>query len=350
MKWQTWMIASLVAFWAQPAAAQTLLERLERRLNEATASPATPNEGTTARPAPASAPSGYLGLVADATENAVIVHMAHTGGPADLAGLRRGDRLISAGGVELTNLDDLAGVLGKLPPGARVDFIVERGGENRKVVVVLGEPPAANQAEVLPAPTDPLPRETQQRAVAGTAVLGVRATSLTADSQRRYGLTVRQGAVIEGIQEGSPAARYGLPIGAAIVAIDGARVDSPDELAALIAGYQPGDNLEISYYVRDQAYRKQVRLAPTAVAVAPPATDRPLLRTLERALDSVAPPPVAGPNEVQALRAQVEALQERIAILEARLEDLEAKNAVGTGRTPPREVPALEGPLEPLTP
>jgi S1-C subfamily serine protease len=353
MKWQAWMIASLLAFYAQPAAAQTLLERLERRLNEANAPPVTPNENAPAQPAPAAAPAGYLGLVADAVENAVIVHKAHTGGPADLAGLRRGDRLIAAGGVELTNLDDLAGVLGKLPPGARVDFIVERGGENRKVVVFLGEPPADNQAEALPPPADPLLREPIERPVAGTAVLGVRATSLTADSQRRYGLTVRQGAVIDGIQEGSPAARYGLPIGAAIVAIDGARVDSPDELAALIAGYRPGDNVEISYYVRDQAYRKQVRLAPAAVAVAPQVTDRPLLRTLERALDSVAPPAGGGEGEVQALRAHIAALQERIELLEARIEDLEAKNDAAVRSTPPplpRPAPALESPLEPLTP
>src|SRR5690606_31398858 len=138
---------------------------------------------------------------------------------------------------------------------------------------VLGEPARDapdGAAEALPPPADPLLNEPIERAVAGTAVLGVRATTLTADSQRRYGLTVRQGAVIDGIQEGSPAARHGLPIGAAIVAIDGARVDSSDELAALIAGYQPGDNVEISYYVRDQAYRKQVRLVPAAVAVAPP--------------------------------------------------------------------------------
>jgi hypothetical protein len=105
--------------------------------------------------------------------------------------------------------------------------------------------------------------------------------------------------------------------------------------------------------VRDQAYRKQVRLAPAAVAVAPPAgTDRPLLRTLERALDSVAPPPQGGLNEVQALRAQVAAMQERIAILEARLDDLEAKKGAAPDRTPSpqRATPALEGPLEPLTP
>jgi hypothetical protein len=202
--------------------------------------------------------------------------------------MRRGDRLISAGGVLLTNLDDMAGVLSKLPPGARVDFIVERGGENRKVVVVLGEreQEQAGAVEALPPPrkADRLLDEPFDPEIANPAVLGVRASTITADSQRRYGLTIRQGAVIDGIQEGSPAARFGLPIGAAIVAIDGARVDTADDLAALIASYRPGDTVEISYYVRDQAYRKQVRFVP-GVPDAPLPDDRlPSDRPDERAV------------------------------------------------------------------
>jgi predicted metalloprotease with PDZ domain len=337
MKWQVWLFStSLAALLAQPLAAQTLLERLEQRLNQAPAP--TPAERPAPEPAPATpappAQPGYLGLVADAQDNAVIVHTIRVGGPADLAGVRRGDRLISAGEVLLTNLDDLARVLHQLPAGAKVDFIIERAGENRKVVVTLGQrdPQAADgPMEDLPAPRnqDGLLTEPLEPEMAGRAVLGVRAATVTADLQRRYGLTVRQGAVIEGVQDGSPAARYGLPLGAAIVAVDGARVDTSDDLAALVAGHAPGDVIELSYYVRDQAYRKQVRLVPAAVDAPLPndrvPADRPLLRTLERALDNVAPPPVRGDGEVQALRAQMAAMQERLDQLEARVRELESQ-------------------------
>lgn len=163
-------------------------------------------------------------------------------------------------------------------------------------------------------------------------MLGVRAVPVTPDIQRRYGLVVRQGAVIESLQRGSPADRYGLPIGAAIVAVDGVRVDSPDDLAAVIGSTRPGDTIELSYYLRDRVYRKQVRLGPDA---APPAvrTERPLLRSVERAL--------GGGNDdlVDALRAEMARMQQRIDELEERVRQLEERRDLPKEeRAPPRRV------------
>lgn len=345
------LVALLVGgFLSNSSQAQSLLERLEKQVGEATqgAKPATEEQVA----------PGFLGLSADDQNGILEVVSVRAGGPADQAGIKPGDRILSAGGVELKRLSDMAGVVGKLPAGSRVEFVLARDGRSVKITVVLAERAAdpVNPTEPLPVPknTLPTPAPTVEEPVefeAGPAQLGVRTAEVSPELQRAYGLTVRRGAVIQSIVEGSPADRYGLPLGGAIVAVDGGRVDSPEDLAALIGAAEPGDNVEISYYVRDQVYRKRVRLAPTAVTVAPPAgapVDRPFLRKLERAIDGAiapAPAPLAPNNpaaQVQAMQAQIEELQARVADLEERLLNLERKKA-----TPPPPAPQLPAPLKP---
>lgn len=325
------------------ASAQSILDRLEKKLNEVT--PAAP------RPAPQAAAPGFLGLTADNKDGGVEVVSVRAGGPADQAGIKPGDRLVTAGGVELKSLDDMAGVVGRLPAGSRVDFVVNRSGRPQKIAVVLAGR-NVEAVEPLPIPKNDLPPEAPLPEVeAGPAQLGVRAEPVTADLQRAYGLSIRRGAIIVSIVQGSPADRYGLPLGGAIVAVDGQRVDSPEDLAAIIGAARPGDTVELSYYQREQAFRKKVRLVPNNVVEAPipaPGNDRPILRKLEKAIDSVvATPPAPLPggtlSQIQTLQAQVQELQARIDLLERRLQKLEGP------RSAPAE-PKLEAPLDPLQP
>ncbi len=334
------MLALLLAT-THIAQAQSILERLEKQVGDA--APATP------RAAPQSIAPGYLGLTADNKDGGVEVVSVRAGGPADEAGIQPGDRLVTAGGVELKTLDDMAGVVGDLPAGSRIDFVVNRSGRPQKISIVL----AGRTAESLPVPRNDLPpEEPLPEVVAGPAQLGVRAEPVTAELQRLYGLSIRRGAIIVSIVQGSPADRYGLPLGAAIVAVDGQRVDSPEDLAAIVAAAEPGDFVELSYYQREQAFRKKVRLVPAGVVEAPvpePANDRPLLRRLEKAIDSVVIQPnnpaaaVDSTQQIQALQSQVEALQARIDQLERRLQQLD-----GAKRAPME--PKFNPPLDPLEP
>jgi serine protease Do len=346
-------IALLLAFAAPATApAQSILDRLERRINNAVA---PPDESVPRNALPAGTAPGYLGLTADSKDGAVEVLSIAEGGPAATAGIRRGDRIVSVGGVEVTSLDDMAALIGKLPAGSRIDLGIQRAGRNQKVALTLGRRDEGTR-EPLPGPDDEeMPEE---RALEeGSATLGVRAVPVTADLQRRYGLTVRRGAVIQEVVPGSPAERYGLPVGAAITAIDGARIDSPEDLAALISGARPGDTVEISFYLRDQVFRNKVRLAPTVAAAPAPREGRPLLRRLERTLEGVRP--AEDDERIADLQAQIAtmqstifALQERIDALEARLP--KAEKAGDTADQPlekePAKTPELTPPLKPLEP
>lgn len=365
---KTWFPSTLIicCFLSSTAYPQSLLDRLEQKLKDAQplpaqAQPAVQGRGTDKAPAP-----GYLGLTADDQQGVVEVLSVRAGGPADQAGIKPGDRLVSAGGVEVKSLDAMAAVVGKLPAGAKVEFVVSRDGKQQAINVTLvdrgGEP-----AEALPIPRNDLPPEEPlpgaEQIDIGPAQLGVRADPVTPDLQRRYGLTIRRGAVIQSIVSGSPADRYGLPLGGAIVAVDGARVDTPEDLAALIGSARPGDTVEISYYQREQAFRKKVRLVPVvnvAPGVAPaPGNDRPFLRKLERALDSAIAPerplPANISDHVQALQAQVDQLQAHVDELERRLRAIEGPAKGATTPPPPTPMPPgpkltepkLKDPLEP---
>lgn len=346
-----WALALLVVGSAAQVQAQSILERLEKRLNDAgvplpTQPPANRVERPPAEPQPAGR-GGYLGLTADVKNGVIEVLSVRAGGPADSAGVKPGDRIVSVGGAEVATLDELGEIVGKVPSGSRVDMVISRGGREQKVGITL----AAREPEVetLPQPREEPLLPEERPLEQPRAALGVRALPVSTELQRRYGLVVRRGAVIENVQPGSAAERYGLPIGAAITAVDGARIDSPDDLANAVAAARPGDTIEVSYYLRDQVYRKSVRLSPASSVAAPvPGEDRPLLRRLERALDPGAAPEGRSMAELQAqvdsLSAQVEALEDRIRELERRLPRTDEPSA------PTRSEPELAPPLKPLEP
>jgi hypothetical protein len=240
-------------------------------------------------------------------------------------------------------------------------------------------PPRAAEGE-LPAPLPPLgsapendvsPPVSDQRPSLGVSVIDV-----TPELQNRYGLAVRRGALISNIREGTAAAKYGLPLGAAIVSVDGRRIDSADDLVATIQSYQAGDEVEIAYLEGDRMGRKKIRLGQSATPALPnrsvpavpqpngttpqmnqppmgsgqPGESRPLLRRLDGLLDRFVPPgsPLANDSvvvpepreaptlppprapapldevtrlqqQIQTLEQQVELLQQRVAELERRL-------------------------------
>jgi putative serine protease PepD len=86
----------------------------------------------------------YLGVqVADAENNggARIVE-AVQGGPADDAGIQSGDVVVSAGGEDVQNGDDLRSAVNAKKPGDELELEVRRDGDTRTITVELGTRPA----------------------------------------------------------------------------------------------------------------------------------------------------------------------------------------------------------------
>jgi Do/DeqQ family serine protease len=148
------------------------------------------------------------------------------GGPADKAGLKRGDVIVRIGGRSVRSRQDLRLVVSQIAPGTRVDIDVIRDGKERKVAVELGSLSDA-------------------RAASGELLKGVKVEPMTPETKRALG--VRNdiaGLVITEVAPTSPYSRQMVP-GMVVVEIN--RHPVPD-LTTARSLLHDGRNLMLVYY------------------------------------------------------------------------------------------------------
>jgi S1-C subfamily serine protease len=82
----------------------------------------------------------YLGVSTSDPDSGTgaIIERVVSGGPADDAGLRSGDRIVDIGGRAIGESADVATAVVALKPGDKVDVRVRRGGSARTISVTLG--------------------------------------------------------------------------------------------------------------------------------------------------------------------------------------------------------------------
>lgn len=364
---------------SQLAAAQ-LLKKLEQRLgNVADKLGQQLPEGPDGQLPPA-AGAGYLGMLADDTDGqqGIVVLSTKPGSPAEASGVKKDDLVTAINGQAVKNLIDFAKVMDQIPAGQKAQLTVLRGQQALTLNATLvarqtpavnrlgpedpGAPPAAVDDPLAPAPA-PRPAVAAPTVDNSRASLGVSVVQLTEQARVAYGLQATRGALIAAVRPGGPADRAGVPVGGLIVAIDGVRIDSADQVVELVAAARPGQEMEVSYYNRATLSRKTIRLAPSVVdargtpglnpTTTPPAIggilngggDRPILGRIGAVVDNLARPAGGAPagqmEEVTALKSQVELLQATIRSLEERLLRLEnkagiARPAEGAGGVEPR--------------
>lgn len=85
------------------------------------------------------ASDAYYGAV-----EGVFVAEVEPGGPADEAGIREGDRIVSLDGVEIERSDDIIIVRDEHVPGDEISVVIERDDHIRELTLVIGD---SNDAE-----------------------------------------------------------------------------------------------------------------------------------------------------------------------------------------------------------
>jgi hypothetical protein len=385
------VLSAAIFLAAGSALAQTNLEKVEEKVlqrgearesangqpmaEEAELPPPAP--GDAAIPAPS-----YLGVVAEdlAGGKGAKVAGVNEGSPADTAELKVGDVITAVNEAAVATVDDLEAALKGVPAGTKVKLTILRDGKETTREVTLGRRPSgrlniggplgpaadARRGERVPSSSEE-PAPAAAPAGPQGASLGITVAPLTDQWRSIYGITTRSGAVISAVRAGSPAARAGLPVGGVVVAVDGQRIDSSDQLVEVIRAAKPGDEVEITYYSGNKLTRKSVRLAPAAGAslIGPGysrAADRPLPSRAEQAMESMTRPgggadaasrasstglgrvmSLSMIDQLEALRERVKALEEKVAELEARLSKgspAGEPGAAGTERPPPGAEPA----------
>jgi len=88
---------------------------------------------------PTGAPRAWTGIYPQGADGSVVLTGVVPGGPADRAGLARGDLVLSVDGVTVSSLAELYRVLWRHGPGQVVSFRILRDGALRVVEVTAGD-------------------------------------------------------------------------------------------------------------------------------------------------------------------------------------------------------------------
>ena len=84
-------------------------------------------------------PRGFTGIEYDEKDGKVVVTRVLPGGPADRAGIKAGDVVVSVKDTEIDSAKEFVKALAKTHAGTKVKFTVSRGGKERDVTVELGK-------------------------------------------------------------------------------------------------------------------------------------------------------------------------------------------------------------------
>ncbi len=204
-----------IAFAIPAATAQPVVEALMRR-------------GSVTR--------GYLGVSAQpltddiargmglANAHGALIAEVTSGSPAERAGLRPGDVILSVNDRAVDDARALARIVGGFSPGANATVAYVRGGEQRTARVALATQPDSESADARSAPNGK-DNGVGSGAQGGNAALGL-ATAPVGQG--------RGGVVITGVDPDGPAAERGVNVGDVILEAGGHPVAQPGDLDAAV--------------------------------------------------------------------------------------------------------------------
>ncbi|HPC83501.1 MAG TPA: Do family serine endopeptidase [Thermoanaerobaculaceae bacterium] len=146
-----------------------------------------------------------------------LVSDVDSGGPADKAGLRKGDVIVAIKGQPVKETRQVIDTISGMAPGTRVEIEVMRDGKPRTLTATLGERPSGSE------PAGPA----EEPASTAVGKLGLQVEDLTPQLRRMFGLGSEvEGVVITKVTDLSPADDKGLRPGDVVLQVNGKDVDS----------------------------------------------------------------------------------------------------------------------------
>lgn len=187
------------------------------------------------------------------------------GGPAHMAGLQIDDIILSINGQSVANSIEATRVIGKVSPGSRVAFRIDRNESEMDINAVVAERPEKDIVEqsisggsvvVSPAqPSSPSPSPlpySPPGASGSLASIGLSLVDLSASFRRNIGMRYDQvGIYVESVIPGSQAAEGGLKSNTVILEANQEPVASVREFQALISKAKQSRHSDILLLVRE---------------------------------------------------------------------------------------------------
>ena len=164
-----------------------------------------------------------------ASDGGIQVAGIFEGSPADRAGLRARDTILTFDGKPVTSMRELVGTIRQREPGGWLPLTVLRQGKEVELSVRLGDRPAK------------ISRDGMRR-----GWIGIEAIDLPSALREHFGAPAEAGVMISEVAVGSPAEAAGFELGDVVYEIDMVSVGSLRALRELVEGGGVGNRSEYS--------------------------------------------------------------------------------------------------------
>jgi serine protease Do len=161
-------------------------------------------------------------------ERGALVADVTTGGPADKAGIHRGDVIVSFDGKEIREMRDLPYMVASTPVGKTVTVEVMRKGQAKSFQVKIGELEEKKKSQEV---SKPEPN------------LGMTVEEITPELARNLGISETSGLVVVQVEDNTPAAEAGIMPGDVILELDQVPVKNLEQFKQKIKEYKSGETI-----------------------------------------------------------------------------------------------------------
>jgi serine protease Do len=161
-------------------------------------------------------------------ESGALVADVTAGGPAEEAGIKRGDVIVSFDGEDIKEMHDLPYIVASTPVGKKVTVDIIRKGKKKSLLVKTGE---LKEEDESPAVSEVSPN------------LGLMVKEITPELARNFGLSETQGLVVVQVEGNSPAGEAGVKPGDIILEVDQISMEDLGQFNRKMKTYKAGDTI-----------------------------------------------------------------------------------------------------------
>jgi len=180
------------------------------------------------------------------SEEGILIAQVVEDSPAEKAGLKQGDVIISYQGRKVDSVGLFRNQVALTKPGSKQQLIIFRNGKRKDVTVKIGQQDAKSQL-----------------AKAGSASqradeIGMTVQTITPQLAEQFNLEVGEGVVVSSVQPGSVAANVGIQTGSVIVQVNQKKIHNAAEFKQAIKDSLT--NKKVLLLIRNDNFQRYVVL------------------------------------------------------------------------------------------